>query len=140
MLCHTKRIYILLFAYALAGCAISVDRMHFYNGMVTVGGEGARFEEIAMTTIRQKDRFYVVEHVSWEPLTEDAGNHSLEWRMYSGGNLVVQRKRDHDLHMRKTPYRFWWTMPAADFAVGHYRVDVLIDGRVVDTHEFDITA
>jgi hypothetical protein len=59
-----KRIFILLLAYALAGCAISVDRMHFYNGMVTVGGEGARFEEIPMTAIRQKDRFYVVERLA----------------------------------------------------------------------------
>jgi hypothetical protein len=140
MLGHTKRIFILLLVYSLAGCAISVDRMHFYNGMVTVGGEGARFEEIPMTSVRQKDRFYVLEHVSWEPVTADAGNHSLEWHMYSGGNLVVQRKRDRDLHMKKTPYRIYWTMPAADFAVGHYRVDVLIDGKVVDSHEFDITA
>jgi hypothetical protein len=122
------------------GCAsISVNQMHFYNGIVTVGGVGTRFEETPMTSISQKDRFYVVTHVSWDPPTADGGSHSVQWQWYSGDKLVVQRKRSSDLHFKKTPYRLWYSFPAADFPVGHYRVDVLIDNTVVDSHEFDIT-
>jgi hypothetical protein len=134
---------IILIAFAACspfGCAsISVDQMHFYNGMVTVGGIGARFEESPMTSISQKDRFYVITHVSWDPPTADGGRHSVEWQWYSGDKLVVQRKRDQELHFKKTPYRIWYTFPGADFPVGHYRVNVLIDNKVVDSHEFDIT-
>jgi hypothetical protein len=138
-----RRAKIILMACAACsplGCAsISVDQMHFYNGMVTVGGVGSRFEEAPMTSISQKDRFYVITHVSWDPPTADGGNHSVEWQWHSGDRLVVQRKRESALHFKKTPYRIWYTFPAADFQVGHYRVDVLIDDKVVDSHEFDIT-
>jgi hypothetical protein len=133
----------LLIAFATCsalGCGrISVNQMHFYNGMVTVGGVGARFEETPMTSISQKDRFYVITHVSWDPPTADGGSHGVQWQWYSNGTLVVQRKRERDLHFKKTPYRFWYTFPGADFPIGHYRVDVLIDNTVVDSHEFDIT-
>lgn len=127
-------------ACALTACAsMNVDQLHFYNGMVTVGGEGARFQEIPMTSISQKDRLYVIEHVRWEPPTAEAGDHRLEWRWYTGDKLVSQRKRETPLHMKRTPYRFFYTIPAADFDVGHYRIDVLIDDKIVDSHEIDIT-
>jgi hypothetical protein len=113
--------------------------MHFYNGMVTVGGVGSRFEETPMTSISQKDRYYVITHVGWDPPTADGGYHSVQWQWYSGGKLVVQRKRREDMYFKKTPYRLWYSFPAADFPVGHYRVDLLIDKKVVESQEFDIT-
>jgi hypothetical protein len=136
----TKVLLIACLTCASLSCAsISVDQMHFYNGMVTVGGVGTRFEEIPMTSVSQKDRFFVITHVSWDPPTADGGYHSIERRWYSGGTLVAQRKGASALHFRKTPYRFWYSFPAADFPVGHYQVDVLIDNKVVDSREFDIT-
>jgi len=119
---------------ASAGCATT--QFEVYNGLVTSVGEGAVFEEVPMTTIPQERLVIVVTHVRWEPATTTAGYHKVVWKWYKAEKLVAERERS--VEFKKTPYRFWYRFPARDFDVGHYHVDVLIDGKVVEAHEFDI--
>lgn len=134
----TKKILAVIMLYELAGCAgVTADQLHVYNGMVTVGGEGNRFEEVPVTSVSQKQRFFVITHVRWDGINDDAGVHAIDWQWFLGDQLVAERKSTHEF--KHTPYRFWYAFPAADFAVGHYRVNILIDGKIVDTQQFDIT-
>lgn len=117
--------------------AIRWDQLHFYNGMITSGGAGGKYEEIPMTSISLKDHVYVVTHVRWNPEAGSAGTHNISWLWYSRGNL--ESKTERKMELIKTPWQCWGSMSPGALEVGHHRVDVLIDGNVIDTHEFDIT-
>lgn len=122
---------------ALQGCStVGVDQMVFNNGMVTSARGGYAFDETPMKEIKQRDSLVVISHVKWEPVTSEAGRHAVNWTWYKDGKVVAVRKKD--MKFEKNPFRLFWRMPAADFDPGHYRVDVSIDNRVVDTLEYDI--
>lgn len=122
---------------ALQGCStVGVDQMVFNNGMVTSARGGYAFDETPMKEIKQRDSLVVISHVKWEPVTSEAGRHAVHWTWYKDGKVVAVRKKE--MKFEKNPFRFFWRMPAADFDLGHYRVDVSIDNRVVDTVEYDV--
>jgi hypothetical protein len=122
---------------ALQACStVPVDQMTFNDGLVTSAANGYPFQETPMTQIRQRDSLIIVTHVRWEPLTSEGGRHAVSWTWYADGKVVAVRNRDETF--KKSPFRFIWRIPASDFDLGHYRVDVAIDGKVVDTHEYDI--
>ena len=122
---------------ALQGCSsIGVDQMVVNNGMVTSARGGYAFDETPMKEIKQRDSFVVITHVKWEPLASEAGRHAVNWTWYMNGKVVAVRKKD--VKFDRSPFRLFWRMPAADFDPGHYRVDVSIDDKVVDTIDYDI--
>ncbi|WP_332878612.1 hypothetical protein [Massilia sp. S19_KUP03_FR1] len=121
----------------LQGCStIGVDQMVFTNGMVTSARGGYAFEETPMKKIKQRDSLVVITHAKWEPLTSDAGRHAVNWTWYMDGKVVAIRKQD--MKFAKSPFRLFWRLPAGDFDPGHYRVEVSIDEKVVDTLEYDV--
>jgi hypothetical protein len=127
--------------YGLAGCATSPSgtSLHYFNGLITTGYGGSIFEENPKTTIQRKDNIYFVNHVRWEPATAVGGSHVVNWKWYSSNGTLVAT-RELKLNFDKTPYRFYWHLPAGDLDLGHYRVDVAVDGAVIDTREFDIVS
>jgi hypothetical protein len=123
---------------ALCGCVTPQPHLEFFNGSVTTGGDTSDFQEIPMTSIPQKRNMYVVSHARWDPAIRSAGKRTVIWRWYSSDGKLVAERKDR-IWFDRTPRQFWCGMPASNFAVGHYRVDVSIEGNIVDTHEFDIT-
>lgn len=122
---------------SLQGCStIGVDQMIFNNGMVTSARGGYAFEETPLKEIKQRDSLVVITHAKWEPVTSDAGRHTVNWTWYMNGKVVAVRKQD--MKFAKTPFRLFWRLPAADFDPGHYLVEVSIDNKVVDTLEYDV--
>lgn len=122
---------------ALQGCStIGVDQMTAGNGMVTSARGGYAFDETPMSEIKQRDSLVVITHLKWEPPASDGGRHAVNWTWYENGKVVAIRKKD--VKFDKTPFRLFWRMPAADFDPGHYRVEVAIDDKVVDTREYDV--
>lgn len=127
----------LIFIGSLQGCStVGVDQMIFKNGMVTSARGGYAFEEIPMKEIKQRDSLVVITHAKWDPVTSDAGRHAVIWTWYMDGKVVAVRKQD--MKFAKSPFRLFWRLPAADFDPGHYRVEVSIDNKVVDTLEYDV--
>ncbi len=133
-----------LSAAVLCGCAtlagdggFDVSQIRVYNSVITNGGSGTKYEEIPTSSVQKKDHVYVVTHLRWNPELGDLGTHHFTWTWYSGDSIVAKRAKDLD--MKTTPYRVWWGFQAAFFENGHYRVDVAIDGKVIDSHEFNIT-
>jgi hypothetical protein len=122
-----------LVLFGMAGCA--TPRIGLVSGMVTTGGE-FKFEEVPVSDVHLKETAIVLTHLSWSPATEEAGRHKVQWLWYSGVQLVHMGKKD--VNFRKTPYRLHSFVPAAGLGLGHYRVDVLIDGKLIDTQEFNI--
>jgi hypothetical protein len=118
---------------SLQGCA--TPRLELVSGMVTTGGE-LKFEEIPLDDVPLRNRVYVLTHVRWSPATDEGGRHEVQWLWYSGDHLVHAGKKT--LHFRRTPYRLYSSLPAAGLGLGHYRVTVVIDGKLIDTQEFNI--
>jgi hypothetical protein len=123
----------LLVVFGVAGCA--TPRIGLVSGMVTTGGE-LKFEEVPVTEVHLKETAIVLTHLSWSPATDEAGRHEVQWLWYSGDRLVHAAKKD--VNFRRTPFRLHSFVPAAGLGLGHYRVTVLIDGKLIDTQEFNV--
>jgi hypothetical protein len=127
---------ILILCQGCASTAISKDKYQVYNGFITTGGDTTKFEFVPTKTVSQKDEVYVVEHIKWDPNLGSQGVHPVRWQWYSGDKLVAVRSEQKKFD--KTPDEFWYRLPGGDFKSGHYRVDVSIDGTIVDSQEFDV--
>jgi hypothetical protein len=121
----------------LQGCSsIGVDQMTFGKGLVTSVRGTYPFDETPVKAINQRDSLVVITHLKWEPPGADGGSHAVSWTWYQGEKVVAVRKKD--VRFDKSPFRLTWRIPAGDFEPGHYRVDVAVDNKVVDTQEYDI--
>lgn len=121
-------------AASLAGCAAQSLR---YSGAITAS-ENPDVREAPMKKVALKDRVVVVTHVDWDQPDAKGGQHAVRWNWYEGDTLIAERSRT--LEFSKTPYRFFRSISAADLGLGHYRVEVLVDGVKVDEQLFDIVA
>jgi len=136
----TKRVAAMLAVLAviggLQGCSIGADQMVVTNGMIASARNGYPYDATPVTAVKRRDAVVVVTNIKWEPADTEGGRHAVEWTWYSGDKLVAQRKRN--VKLDKSPAQLFWRIPGADFELGHYRVTVAVDGKVIDTHEYDI--
>ena len=123
---------------SLSACtAIPVNRLSAGTSMITSGGSTGKWQEIPMSTIQLKDPVFMVTYITWEPVDESAGSHDATWAWYRDGK-VVYRCASGTLPFKKTPFRLWCKTQAAGLGVGHFRVELSVDGVTVSTKEFDI--
>ncbi|WP_036168050.1 hypothetical protein [Massilia sp. 9096] len=137
----TKRVLAMLSAVTVIGAlqactTIGPDQMVVTNGMIASARVGYPFDPTPVTQVRRRNAVVVVTNLKWEPADADGGRHAVEWTWYTGDKLVAQRKRNFKFD--KSPAQLSWRIPGADFEPGHYRVTVAVDGKVIDTHEYDI--
>ena len=90
-----------------------------------------------MTTFATTDviRFYV--SVTWADVTQDAGWQDVVWNWYKDGQLVGHRENQH-AYFKGAPNTRFATQPASALGTGHFRVECLIDSKVIALSEFDI--
>jgi hypothetical protein len=119
---------------ALAGCASPSMR---YTGVITAS-ENPNIREVPTKKVALKDRVVVVTHVAWPEVDKQGGLHAVRWNWYEGDTLIAERQRTLDFG--KTPFRFFRSLPASDLGIGHYRVEVLVDGNRIDEQLFDVVA
>lgn len=119
---------------ALGACASPSLR---YSGLVTGAPEDKHFSEVPTRKVALKDHVVIVTHVAWEA-DRSGGLHTVRWNWYEGKTLIAERAKTLDF--MKTPYRFSRSLPASDLGIGHYRVEVLVDGSRVDEQVFDVVA
>lgn len=118
----------------LAACAAPSLR---YSGVITAS-ENPNVREVPTKKVALKDRVVVVTHVAWPEVDRQGGLHAVRWNWYEGETLIAERQRTLDFG--KTPFRFFRSLPASDLGIGHYRVEVLVDGARVDEQFFDVVA
>lgn len=118
--------------------SLSADQIQLTSSFVTNGGTGPRFESKPMTAIPQSTTHYIMNHVHWDPVTQGAGRHDVVWNWYNADNKQVAT-RTMNFNFDKTPYQFWYKFPAAGLNVGRYRVETMIDQRLISTTNFDVT-
>ena len=108
------------------------------SGMVTSGGATSHVDEVPMDSFRQRDEVWVITKIGWEPVGghEDIGQHMLQWNVTLNGRIILTGTQA--VHFDKTPYPVWHRYQARTFAAGHYLVEVVVDGNLIDSHEFDV--
>lgn len=122
------------FAASLAACASPSLR---YSGAITAS-ENPTIREVPTRKVALKDRVVVVTDVDWPEVRAKGGQHAVQWNWYEGETLIAERAKMLDFG--KTPFRFFRSVLASDLGIGHYRVEVLVDGVRVDEQAFDVVA
>ncbi len=77
-----------------------------------------------------KDVIRVEAFLSWPNPGDEDGLHDVEWDWYRSSVLVSRTSREN-LRFDSTPYGLWTRRAAAGLGPGSYRVDTLVDGKVV---------
>ncbi len=105
-----------------------------YSGVITTSD----VREVPTRKVALKDKVVIVTHVDWSEAGKQGGLHAVRWNWYEGEILIAERQRTLDFG--KPPYRFSRSLPASDLGLGHYRVEVLVDGVRIDEQVFDVVA
>lgn len=132
-------------ALAVASClAFSVPTMaakpqlEKVSALVTTGADSLSFKRQAMSSFSEADRIFHFLTVRWEPIDKGAGRHEIIWRWYIDGKLISEIKQKHNFHT--TPFELQATQLGTAMGAGHGRIDVLIDGQLFDSKEFNVVA
>lgn len=127
---------ILLSSLACAACS---PTMSVSSPTLMSGAQMSQGRRGIADSFRLNDRIIQVVDFTWADPTEDGGIHLCEWRWYRDGVLVSDTP-ERRLDFRRTPFTLRTVRPAAPLGVGRYTVDTVIDGKVVATSAFSITA
>lgn len=118
----------------LCGCASS--SIH-YSGVITANDD-PRSRDVPTRKVALKDHVVIVTHFAWAEADRTGGLHAVRWNWYEGETLIAERAKTLDFG--RTPSRFSRSLPASDLGIGHYRVEVMVDGTRVDEQSFDVVA
>ncbi|MEO8936553.1 MAG: hypothetical protein ABI277_16215 [Burkholderiaceae bacterium] len=129
-----RRLCVIALLVTLAACA---SPSLSYQGAISIS-EDPRAQQVASRRIPLKDRVVIVTDVAWPETDRVGGRHSVRWNWYEGDTLIAERAKMLDFP--ESPYRFVRSLAASDLGIGHYRVEVLVDGRRVDVQRFDVVA
>ena len=114
-----------------------VEKMQAYNGMVTTASADCKTPaSMPMKEIPLHTNLYTMTWIRWDLSVTDAGKHDVAWEFYLNDKLYTVRK--DQVPFSVNPGRIHWCQATDNFEVGHYRVDVKIDSRVVDKLDFDV--
>ena len=86
-----------------------------------------------------KDIIRVETFLSWPDPGDGDGLHDVEWDWYRSG-ILVSRTRRYNLQFDSTPYGLWTRRAAVGLGPGDYRVDTLVDDRLVVSDHLVIDA
>ncbi len=81
---------------------------------------------------------YVVVYVTWPDITKGGGEHPVEWNWYRGDQLVSHAHAM--VRFMSAPADLHTGRPASALGVGSYKVDTVLDGKVISTNAFTIKA
>ena len=123
---------------AVAACASSPLR---YTGLVTAAPDESSSSvlhrrDTATRVVPLKAKVTVVTNVSSIEGDQPGGPHAVHWNWYEGQTLIAEQSKT--LAFSKPPYRFSRSLAASDLGLGHYRVEVMVDGVRVDEQTFDV--
>ena len=128
----SRMLCVAVVAIGLAACASPSLR---YTSVITAS-ENPAARDVPTRKVALKDKVVVVTRVDWPEADQQGGSHAVRWVWYEGDTLIAERAKTLDFG--KAPFRFVRSLPASDLGVGHYRVEVLVDGKRIDEQTFDV--
>ncbi len=125
-----------LAAVSCAACSptLNVSKPTLMSGIAV--SQGVRD---AAQSFHLNDRVIQVVDFTWADPQQDGGVHLCEWKWYRDGALVSDTPEKR-IDFKTTPFTLHTARPAAPLGVGRYTVDTIVDGKVVATSVFSITA
>ena len=119
-----------------AGCAS--PPIHAVNSFVTDYQSLVYGKRTPKSTFTQADTIRFLVDLQWDDPKKDAGFHDVKWNWYSNGQLISTGGRE--FHFKHTPYELWGVKQASALGTGDFKVDLLVDGQIMATQTFSITA
>jgi len=80
-------------------------------------------------------RYYV--DFTWDDVTGPAGDHQIIWNWYKADVLVSTGTKER-VYFKRAPHGIFTMRPASALGVGKFRIDVLVDGKVMSSVDFEI--
>ena len=119
-------------AFALTACI----EVRPAGGVLTKQEALLNGKRVATNRFTTEDVIRCYVSVTWDDVTAGAGEHSVIWNWYKGEKLISSHKKKLDFNY--APYEVYTTRPAFALGVGHFKVETLVDGKIMDSREFDI--
>jgi hypothetical protein len=120
----------------LTGCAN--QQISVVNSTVTTMQNAELDKLTPQTTFASDDIIRVIVYFTWPDVEARGGLHTAEWNWYRGDQLV---SHSHNMvRFMHAPADLWTNRPAAALGAGNYRVETVLDGKVVCTNVFTIKA
>lgn len=103
--------------------------------MTTRGGK-SEAKRIPSSIFNSNDTIYFFTIVSWDNIDKGAGAHEVTWTWSING--VPSGRFRQKFNLYRTPFELYTYMPASTLGVGHHRVEIQMDGRVLDARDFEV--
>jgi hypothetical protein len=144
----------LLGAATVAGCTSTpIEQMPVRSSFTVAGDQSAVRSDNPSRSFKLSDEVWAETVVAWDPKSSNenfefwlwswrtsetsAGYHDIYWKWYTGDQIVATDERMQ--RFKEAPFAISGHEPANALGDGHHRVEVYLDGRLIDTQEFDIS-
>lgn len=138
---------------ALAGCTSTpVEQIPVRSSFTIAGDQAAVRSEEPSRQFKLGDEVWSETVVAWNPANANehfdfwmwswqtsptsAGYHNIFWKWYTGDQVVAQDERVQ--RFKESPYAISGHRAASELGSGHHRVEIYLDGRLINTQEFEI--
>jgi hypothetical protein len=133
-----KRYAALTLAVLLAACASEPPQdVHLARSVLTAGDPNDRFNRVDQVSFKHSDTVHLFDIVQWGDTLNDAGKRIVKWTWYNEDRQVTST--ESKLYFFASPYELQAQLPASALEPGpHHRVEVLIDGNLLDQRDFEV--
>ena len=126
-----------LFAAPLACLGCSGQPLSLSNSLVTSASSVARGSTTPQSHFTAGEYVRVLVYVAWPDVTQSGGDHHVDWNWYRGP-LLVSHFHTNRLRFNSSPAELSTQRAAAALGPGDYRVDTLVDDKVLSSNTFAI--
>ena len=140
---RSKNSPLVLLIIALSLCAHSqhlsaadVTGIRVVNHFVTSGESLLHAKRTPMRSFTSQDYIVFFVSLQWDPTKTSLGKHSVTWNWYAGNRLVSTDTKPLEFH--HPPYDLWSRRAASGLGTGLFRVEALLDRRLLASNTFVI--
>jgi hypothetical protein len=128
-------ILVVILSLSVVGCAIRPLQVS-YSNILTNAESLTKGKKTPSTVFGLQDDIVFFVYVKWDDPAQWYGNHSVVWNWYLNEKLVSTGKKS--VNFNSTPHELWTRRNASALGQGRFKVETLIDEKVVASTEFDI--
>jgi hypothetical protein len=118
----------------LSGCASNIRSA---GSVLTTKQSLENGQLVPQTTFTLQDVIAFQVNITWDNLDVDAGQVDIEWNWYRDGKKIAHFE-NYRAYLKGAPNARVKLQPAASLGVGHFRVECVVDGKVLAAADGDI--